>query len=165
MTKVYKIGPDARASAEALRHAAEVLRRGGLVGFPTETVYGLGANALDPVAVARIFAAKGRPANNPLIVHVARVERARELVTEWPAAAEPLAARFWPGPLTLVLGRRPNVPVIVAAGAETLAVARAGASGGAGAFGSGRIAVGRTKRESLESDFADDGRACTEELR
>ena len=122
MTNTYTIRLGTADSAAALRDAGELLRRGGLVAFPTETVYGLGANALDPAAVARIFAAKGRPANNPLIVHVSRAEQAQELVTEWPATAEKLAERFWPGPLTLVLGRRPNVPAIVAAGADTLAV-------------------------------------------
>jgi L-threonylcarbamoyladenylate synthase len=110
------------AAAVALRHAAEVLRRGGLVAFPTETVYGLGANALDVAAVARIFATKGRPANNPLIVHVARVEQVRELAAEWPDAAERLAARFWPGPLTIVLPRASVVPNIVTAGAATVAL-------------------------------------------
>src|SRR5438552_523709 len=104
----------------ALARAAEILRGGGLVAFPTETVYGLGANALDAAAVARIFAAKGRPAINPLIVHVASVEQARELAAEWPGAAEGLAARFWPGPLTLVLPKRPSVPEIVTAGAATV---------------------------------------------
>ena len=110
------------ASSDALRHAADVLRRGGLVAFPTETVYGLGANALNPAAVARIFAAKGRPANNPLIVHVARIEQARELAADWPDAAERLAARFWPGPLTLVVSRATIVPDIVTAGAATVAL-------------------------------------------
>src|SRR5689334_20769507 len=89
----------------ALQRAAEVLLAGGLVAFPTETVYGLGANALDAKAVARIFAAKGRPSNNPLIVHVAAVEGVRPLVAEWPDEAAALAVRFWPGPLTLVLPR------------------------------------------------------------
>lgn len=113
---------DADQSVAALRHAAEVLRSGGLVAFPTETVYGLGANALDAAAVARIFEAKGRPANNPLIVHVARIEQARELAALWPATAERLAARFWPGPLTLVVPRDLDVPEIVTAGAATVAL-------------------------------------------
>src|SRR5438552_2157485 len=107
-------------AADFIARAAAVLRAGGLVAFPTETVYGLGANALDAAAVARIFAAKGRPAINPLIVHVASVEQARELAAEWPGAAEGLAARFWPGPLTLVLPKRPSVPEIVTAGAATV---------------------------------------------
>jgi L-threonylcarbamoyladenylate synthase len=83
--------------------AARLLRAGRLVAFPTETVYGLGANALDPAAVARIYAVKGRPATSPLIVHVASIEMAQSLVASWPDAADRLARRFWPGPLTLVL--------------------------------------------------------------
>ena len=123
MTIVYKLTSlDEPAAAEALGHAAEVLRRGGLVAFPTETVYGLGANALDPAAVARIFAAKGRPANNPLIVHVAEREQAQQLTATWSAEAERLAQHFWPGPLTLVLPKRSTVPDIVTAGAATVAV-------------------------------------------
>src|SRR5260370_41245462 len=82
-----------------IERAAEVLRRGGLVAFPTETVYGLGANALDANAVARIFEAKGRPANNPLIVHVADAGEAQRVVAVWPEAAARLAERFWPRPL------------------------------------------------------------------
>src|SRR5262245_27130335 len=88
---------DVRSAAEAphaLARAAEVLRRGGLVAFPTETVYGLGADALDAAAVARIFEAKGRPANNPLIVHVADVEDVHRLVADWPDEAAKLAERF-----------------------------------------------------------------------
>ncbi len=99
-----------------------MLRRGELVAFPTETVYGLGAHALDPDAVARIYAAKGRPAWNPVIVHVPDVEAAAELTAHWPARAERLAAAFWPGPLTLVLPKRAHVPDIVTAGSGTVAV-------------------------------------------
>jgi L-threonylcarbamoyladenylate synthase len=120
-TEVLQV--DARnPNASAIVRAAAVLRAGGLVAFPTETVYGLGANALDAAAVVRIFEAKGRPANNPLIVHVAEAARARELVAEWPDAAALLARRFWPGPLTLVLPRGRAVPEIVAAGGPTVAV-------------------------------------------
>src|SRR6516164_2513156 len=93
--------PDPRDIARA----AAVLRGGSLVAFPTETVYGLGASALDPAAVARIFAAKGRPPNNPLIVHVAGAGQARKWTAQWPAAADRLAAAFWPGPLSIVLPR------------------------------------------------------------
>lgn len=100
--------------------AAALIREGKLVAFPTETVYGLGANALDAAAVERIFAAKGRPRTSPLIVHVASVEMARELASEWPPAAEELARRYWPGPLTLVLPKRPIVPDIVTAGLPTV---------------------------------------------
>lgn len=86
------------------------------MAFPTETVYGLGANALDEAAVRSIFEAKGRPASSPLIVHVANVEMARELSAVWPDEAAKLAARFWPGPLTIVLPKNPRVPDIVTAG-------------------------------------------------
>ncbi|MES2521558.1 MAG: L-threonylcarbamoyladenylate synthase [Gemmatimonadota bacterium] len=102
--------------------AAALLRSGGLVAFPTETVYGLGANALDPDAVARIYAAKGRPAWNPVIVHVASIEAARVLVSDWSDDAQRLAEAFWPGPLTLVLPRSPAVPDIVTAGLGNVAI-------------------------------------------
>jgi L-threonylcarbamoyladenylate synthase len=107
---------------EAIKAAAAKLRLGGLVVFPTETVYGLGANALDPAAVARIYRVKGRPATSPLIVHVASVEGAGAVVAEWPAKAAELAERFWPGPLTLVLPKRPAIPEIVTAGLPTVGV-------------------------------------------
>ena len=86
-----------------LQEAAALLRAGGLVAFPTETVYGLGADGLNPEAVARIYAAKGRPSTSPVILHVAGAEAAQDLVAHWPAEAQALADRFWPGPLTLVL--------------------------------------------------------------
>lgn len=101
---------------EEIRKAAELIRAGGLVAFPTETVYGLGAHALDETAVRRIYEAKGRPATSPLIVHVLDAEMARELASEWPDAAERLAERFWPGPLTLVLPKKTIVPDLVTAG-------------------------------------------------
>jgi L-threonylcarbamoyladenylate synthase len=101
--------------------AARLLRTGQLVAFPTETVYGLGANALDAEAVARIYAAKGRPSINPLIVHIADVAQAQELA-EWNEQADRLAARFWPGPLTLVLPKREVVPAIVTAGGPSVAL-------------------------------------------
>lgn len=106
----------------AIERAAAILRSGGVVAFPTETVYGLGANALDETAVEKIFEVKGRPSYNPLIVHVGSTELARELVTEWPDVAGCLASRFWPGPLTLVLPKRPEVPDRVTAGLPTVAV-------------------------------------------
>jgi L-threonylcarbamoyladenylate synthase len=104
----------------SLNEAAARIREGGVVAFPTETVYGLGANALDPVAVARIFELKGRPASSPLIVHVASIQMARTLVTEWPAEAEELARRYWPGPLTMVLPKASAIPDIVTAGLPTV---------------------------------------------
>ncbi|MDX1970402.1 MAG: L-threonylcarbamoyladenylate synthase, partial [Planctomycetaceae bacterium] len=88
-------------------HAAEVLRQGGLVALPTETVYGLGADATNPAAVARIFAAKQRPFFDPLIVHVSGIERVSTVARELPPLAAKLAACFWPGPLTLVLPKQP----------------------------------------------------------
>lgn len=105
-----------------LERAGEALRHGELVAFPTETVYGLGANALDDDAVARIFAAKGRPSFNPLIVHVLDAASAQELATTWPAAAEKLASVFWPGPLSFVLPRRAHIAPRVSAGLDTIAV-------------------------------------------
>jgi L-threonylcarbamoyladenylate synthase len=105
-----------------LARAAELLRAGQLVAFPTETVYGLGANALDAGAVARIYGAKGRPAYNPLIVHVADLAAARGLVSHWPDSATRLAQRWWPGPLTLVLPKGPGIPDLVTAGLPTIAL-------------------------------------------
>ncbi|MFN2317784.1 MAG: L-threonylcarbamoyladenylate synthase [Gemmatimonadales bacterium] len=107
---------------ERLAEAAAILRGGGLVAFPTETVYGLGANALNRRAVARIYSVKGRPAFNPVIAHVASVEQARALAATWPGHADRLAAVFWPGPLTLVVPKAAIVPDIVTAGAETIAI-------------------------------------------
>ena len=107
-------------SEEDLRRAVALLRAGRLVAFPTETVYGLGANALDTEAVHGIFTAKGRPATSPLIVHVDSVEMARTLATVWPPTAEALAAQFWPGPLTLVLPKKACVPDRVTAGLNTV---------------------------------------------
>lgn len=119
--RVVRVDP-AAPHEQAIAAAAELIRAGRLVAFPTETVYGLGANALDPAAIDRIYEAKGRPAGNPLIVHVADAEMARALVLEWPPVAGRLATAFWPGPLTLVLRKRPVVPDRVTAGLPTVAV-------------------------------------------
>src|SRR5580704_6649008 len=105
-----------------IKHAAKLLRAGRLVAFPTETVYGLGANALDPEAVARIFEAKGRPHTSPIIVHVSNREMASMVVAEWPARAQRLAQEFWPGPITLVLKKQADVPHLVTAGLNTVGV-------------------------------------------
>ncbi|MCC7175790.1 MAG: threonylcarbamoyl-AMP synthase [Bryobacterales bacterium] len=105
-----------------MARAAELIRAGRLVAFPTETVYGLGANALDPAAVERIFRVKGRPASSPLIVHVDSPAMARRLAAEWPPEAEVLSQHFWPGPLTLVLPKLSAVPDIVTAGLPTVGV-------------------------------------------
>lgn len=121
MTRRLTVDAD-RPDPAAIAEAAEVIRRGGLVAFATETVYGLGADATNPAAVARIFAAKGRPATNPLIVHVEDLTRARSCVAEWPEVADRLALAFWPGPLTLVLPRSAIVPDLIAAGGATVGV-------------------------------------------
>lgn len=109
-------------SPQDLDEAAQVILRGGLAAFPTETVYGLGALALDPLAVRSIFAAKGRPTTNPVIVHVRDEAEARSLVLHFPIEAAALAARFWPGPLTLVLPRSSKVPDECTAGGDTVGV-------------------------------------------
>jgi len=107
---------------EILARAAELLRAGRLVAFPTETVYGLGANALDAAAVARIYEAKGRPSYNPIIVHVSDVAAVADVAGEWNTRANALATAFWPGPMTLVLPRRRAIPDIVTAGLDSVAV-------------------------------------------
>jgi L-threonylcarbamoyladenylate synthase len=113
---------DSTLFATAVERAAELLRRGEVVALPTETVYGLAANALDPEAVAKIYAIKGRPAHNPIIVHVADLDMARRCVAAWPEAATQLARSFWPGPLTLVLPRAGDIPALVTAGGATVGV-------------------------------------------
>lgn len=107
---------------DTIRNASRILRAGGLVAFPTETVYGLGANARDREAVLSIFRTKGRPADNPLIVHVASLSAARSLSSRWPALAERLARRFWPGPLTIVVEAAEDIPAEVRGGLDTVAV-------------------------------------------
>ena len=116
MPDLYKV------SSADLRRAAELLRAGRLVAFPTETVYGLGANALDEAAVQRIFDAKGRPLSSPLIVHVSSQAMLEPVVAEWPENARRLARKFWPGPLTLVLPKQPTVPDVATAGLATVGV-------------------------------------------
>jgi L-threonylcarbamoyladenylate synthase len=117
LTRVLPAGDD-----PAIDEAAEALRAGGLVAFPTETVYGLGADATDPAAVARIFEAKGRPPTNPLIVHGHSTSSVVRAVSSWPPEARVLAAHFWPGPLTLVLPRSVIIPDVVTAGRDTVGV-------------------------------------------
>jgi L-threonylcarbamoyladenylate synthase len=117
------IAVDATApSPDAIARAATVIRAGGLVAMPTETVYGLAGNALDPASIARIYAAKGRPSHNPLIAHVADAAHAQTLAAEWPEMARALAARFWPGPLTMVVRRKAMVPSELTAGLDTFGV-------------------------------------------
>jgi L-threonylcarbamoyladenylate synthase len=118
MVKVDPLDPE----REAISRAAEIIRAGGLVAFPTETVYGLGADALNPRAVKKIFVAKGRPLDNPIIVHIAELGQLKVLADSLSAEAVALARRFWPGPLTLVLKKSARVPDTVTAGQQTVAV-------------------------------------------
>jgi L-threonylcarbamoyladenylate synthase len=118
LVRVDPAVPDPAIIAEA----AAIIKRGGLVAFPTETVYGLGANALDARAAEGIFAAKQRSRDDPLIVHLASPDELDAIVSEVPPTARALAARFWPGPLTLVLPKRPIVPDVVTAGLPSVAV-------------------------------------------
>lgn len=116
MTQVKPVSP------EAIREAAELIRKGELVGMPTETVYGLGANALDEEAVKKIFAAKGRPGDNPLIVHVSCLAEIQPLVREIPDSAKRLMEAFWPGPMTLILPKSDLIPSAVSAGLDTVGI-------------------------------------------
>ncbi|NLI60882.1 MAG: threonylcarbamoyl-AMP synthase [Clostridiales bacterium] len=120
-TKLYRI-EDIEKDFKAIEEAAHLLRQGQLVAFPTETVYGLGANALDGQAVDRIFKAKGRPNDNPLIAHISKREDIEPLVLGVPAKVYPLIETFWPGPLTIILKKSSRVPAQTTAGLDTLAI-------------------------------------------
>lgn len=120
-TRVIAVDP-LQPSLKTLEEAASILRDSGLVAIPTETVYGLAANALDAKAVRRIYEAKGRPSNNPLIVHVSSISQAREFVSNWPAMAQKLAEVFWPGPLTMVLEHNGTLPKAVTTGGDSVAL-------------------------------------------
>ena len=120
-TEVVKIPEDLSSGEDALFRAAEIIKRGGLVIFPTETVYGLGANALDPVAVKSIYTAKGRPSDNPLIIHISDPDEA-EKYTYTSETYKKLAAEFMPGPLTVIMPSRDNVPLVTRGGLPTVAV-------------------------------------------
>ena len=121
-TKRIRITDKSKIDDRELSEAARILIEGGLVAFPTETVYGLGANALDEEAAKKIYAAKGRPSDNPLIAHIAGMEGLRPLVADVPAVAEKLAEAFWPGPLTMVFNKSDKVPYGTTGGLETVAV-------------------------------------------
>ncbi len=121
MTEVMAVDPR-HPDPAVIARAAEILRRGGLVAFPTETVYGLGADGLSPTALARLFEAKGRPATDPVILHIADLEALPQLAREVPPTAWTLARRFWPGPLTLVLPKQPIVPDLATASLPTVAI-------------------------------------------
>ncbi|MEV5911260.1 L-threonylcarbamoyladenylate synthase [Streptomyces chartreusis] len=145
-----------------IEKAAGVLRAGGLVALPTETVYGLGANAEDPAAVSRIFQVKGRPPTHPLIVHIGGAEQLDDWVQEVPATARLLAGHFWPGPLTLVLRRGRRVPLEATGGLETVAVRVPNhpvALGLLSAFGGGVTAPSANRFGSVSPTTADDVRA------
>lgn len=120
ITKVIKISEENRTAA--LHEAGEIIKAGGLVAFPTETVYGLGGDALNPASAKKIYEAKGRPSDNPLIVHIAAMEALPAIVEEVPERAKRLAALFWPGPLTMILKKSKRVPYETTGGLDTVAV-------------------------------------------
>lgn len=120
-TKVIRMNPE-ELDMEGIAEAGEILKRGGLVAFPTETVYGLGGNGLDPQASGKIYQAKGRPSDNPLIIHIADMEDLEKIVTEVPESAKKLAEVYWPGPLTMIFRKRDIVPYETTGGMETVAV-------------------------------------------
>ena len=107
---------------EAIRRGGDILKQGGLVAFPTETVYGLGGDALNPQASMKIYAAKGRPSDNPLIVHIAEFDKLAPIVTEVPEKAKILAEKYWPGPLTMIFPKKDIVPYGTTGGLDTVAV-------------------------------------------
>lgn len=121
-TKIIRIEDKNNLRDEQLVEAAEILKNGGLVAFPTETVYGLGANALEEQASAKIYAAKGRPSDNPLIAHIASMEDLPKLAAEIPEAGRKLAEKYWPGPLTLIFPKKDVVPYGTTGGLDTVAV-------------------------------------------
>lgn len=120
-TRVIKIDKD-NIEKDLIMEAVQIIKSGGLVAFPTETVYGLGANGLDSSAVEKIFKAKGRPQDNPLILHVHSIEQVKELVEEIPPMAEECMERFWPGPLTILFKKSSRIPNIITAGLDTVAI-------------------------------------------
>src|SRR5665647_1072418 len=120
-TLFVKVNPE-KPDLKKIQLAAEIIQKGGLVAFPTETVYGVGADALNPMAVLALFAAKKRPLDNPPIVHVAEPKEVYRLVEEVPAKAQILMEKFWPGPLTLIFKRSSLVPKVTVAGLETVAI-------------------------------------------
>ena len=120
-TALYHVNSD-NPDLSIIQQASDILHQGGLVAFPTETVYGLGANALDESAVNKIFRAKGRPANDPIIVHIAHIEQLNNIAIDIPAVAHTLTDRFWAGALTLVLKKHPNIPYNITSGMESVAV-------------------------------------------
>ena len=121
-TIIEKITGDAAKDNAILERAAQIIKKGGLVAFPTETVYGLGGDAFDADAARKIYAAKGRPSDNPLIVHIAHVEELKDLSDNIPKMAYRVADKFWPGPLTMIVQKNDRVPSTVTGGLDTVAV-------------------------------------------
>lgn len=122
METIHAVIHGMESDRAVLREAARIIRQGGLVAFPTETVYGLGGDALNPASSKKIYAAKGRPSDNPLIVHICRLADLEMIVEEVPEAAKKLAGAFWPGPLTIILKKKGIVPYETTGGLETVAV-------------------------------------------
>ena len=121
-TVFLKMETEQEIKEEYVKKAGECLEQGGLVAFPTETVYGLGADALNEKAAEKIYAAKGRPSDNPLIIHIAELSALERIVLDFPQKAEKLAKDFWPGPLTMILNKKEIVPKSTTGGLETVAV-------------------------------------------
>ena len=127
-TKVIRMNPE-HIDRDTMEEAGMILKKGGLVAFPTETVYGLGGDALDEAAAEKIYRAKGRPSDNPLIIHIADISALKRIVKEVPAKAEELARVYWPGPLTMIFPKSEEVPYGTTGGMETVAVQDARSSG------------------------------------
>src|SRR5574343_261153 len=119
-TTIIKINPK-NPESEKIKIIAKAIKEGKLVAFPTETVYGLGANAFNPLAVSEIFKVKGRPQDNPLIAHISDISQVKKLAKNFPESAQKLIKNFWPGPLTIVLKKKKIVPDIVTAGLDSVA--------------------------------------------
>ena len=122
MDTIIRITDAVNVNNEIVNEAGAIIKRGGLVAFPTETVYGLGANGMDEEAAAKIYAAKGRPSDNPLILHISSIDMLEEIVSEVPDNAKILMDKFWPGPMTLVFKKKPAVPYGTTGGLDTVAV-------------------------------------------
>ena len=162
-TKIFTWNEERGFEADELAEAAQIIRDGGLVAFPTETVYGLGGNGLDPQASKKIYAAKGRPSDNPLILHIAKNEQLHEVVSEIPEAAATLAEAFWPGPLTMIFKKADCVPYETTGGHGCGAYATA--HGGFTIFGSCGCTGGSAKCQYVRPSKPDIGKTCKRRFR